>query len=177
MAVVGRIARTHGHRGQVIVNPETDAPESRFRVGSMLYLKGVEGPTPITVTAMRIQAGRPVIGLAGVDSMTEAERLAGAELRIPDAELAPLAAGTFYRHDLVGCDVVTEQGRVVGRVTGVEGPIASRYLVVGEGAGEVLVPLAEAICREIDVRRRRITISPPEGLLDVNAKGRGTSDV
>ena len=56
---------------------------------------------------MRFQQGRPVIGLDGVETMNDAEALAGAELRVPVERLAPLPAGTFYRHDLVGCEVET----------------------------------------------------------------------
>ncbi len=171
MVVVGRIARSHGRRGEVIVNPETDFPEQRFRPGSVVYLRRDGEVTPIALTSARFQGGRPVIGLQGVNSISEAEVLAGLELRVPAETLEPLQAGSYYRHDLVGCAVETGAGESVGRVSAVEGDAGSSRLVVATSGGEVLIPFAEEICPVVDVTNRRIVIDPPEGLLDVNRGG------
>jgi 16S rRNA processing protein RimM len=169
MVLVGRIARTHGHRGQVIVNPETDFPERRFAPGAVLHTRrdGVDGT--ITITASRMHQGRPVVAVQGVDTMTEAEGLAGLELRIPESSLEPLPAGAYYHHQLVGCEVVTVRGRVLGSVRAVEGGAGTARLVIGEGRGEVQIPLVDALCVTIDVAARRIVVDPPEGLVDLNA--------
>jgi len=168
MAVVGYIARAHGIRGQVIVNPETDFPEQRFRPGATVFAKVGSSVDALVVTTVRFHNGRPVIGLEGVESMNDAERLAGLELRVPVEELAVLPAGSFYRHDLVGCRVVTGRGDEVGMVEGVEGTVGGSRLVVAGARGEILIPLATEICRTIDVPGKRIVIEPPEGLLDLN---------
>ena len=118
MAVVGRIARAHGIRGQVIVNPETDFPDERFQPGAELFIERGGGVEPLTADDGRgFISGRPVIGIAGVETMNDAEALAGLELRVPVDRLAPLPAGTFYRHDLIGCRVETATGAAVGIVT------------------------------------------------------------
>lgn len=169
MAVVGRIARAHGNRGQVIVNLDTDFPEKRFRPGAELFTKRGGAVETLTVTAARFQRGRPVVGISGVDTMDAAERLAGLELRIPAERLAALPAGTFYRHDLVGCRVETGGGAPVGVVEGVEGTLEGSRLVVAGATGKILIPLVVAICTTIDVDAKRIVIDPPEGLLDLNA--------
>lgn len=169
MAVVGRIARAHGIRGQVIVNPETDFPEERFRQGSELFRRHADGSIQtMTVTSCRLQQGRPVIGLDGVDDMNAAIALAGVEFRVPVEQLTALPAGTFYRHDLVGCSVSTADGTVIGEVIEVEGSIGDSRLVVRTSRGDVLVPLVEAICTTIDPAARRIVVAPPEGLLELN---------
>ncbi len=165
MAVVGRIARAHGIKGQVIVNLETDFPDARFTPGATLFT----ARGPLTVTTVRFQNGRPVIGVRGVETMNDAEALAGLELRVPVEDLAPLPAGTFYHHDLVGCEVVTAGGVTVGTVEGVEGTFGGSRLVVAGAKGEILIPLAADICPTIDVAGKRIVIEPPEGLLDLNA--------
>ena len=169
MALVGRIARAHGIRGQVILNLDTDFPHERFYPGAELFTLRGGQVTTLTVTTVRFQNGRPVIGLAGIDTMNLAESLAGLELRIPAGQLAALPAGAFYQHDLVGCRVETSGGAEVGVVTAVEGTAGASRLVVAGAAGEVLIPLAEAICTTIDPGTRRIVIDPPEGLLDLNA--------
>jgi 16S rRNA processing protein RimM len=167
LLLVGRVARTHGNRGQVIVNLETDFPEQRFRVGEQL-LVGPAGEER-EITEVRFHQGRPVIALRGIETMNDAEALAGAELKVRASAVPALPEGTFYRHDLVGCEVRDVNGTVVGRVTGVEGSLErSRLIVVGD-RGEVQIPLVAEICIRVDTTDRRIVINPPEGLIELNA--------
>ena len=177
MVLVGRIARPHGLTGQVIVNPETDFVEQRFRVGSTLVTRGAAGEEMLTVSSCRVQGGRPVVGFEGFARIEDVERLAGLELRVPEDTLQPLETGSFYHHQLVGCRVELKDGTVVGDVERVEGGIGGSRLVVAGRAGEILVPLASAICVDIDVAAKRIRIDPPEGLLELNeARNKGLSD-
>jgi 16S rRNA processing protein RimM len=168
MALVGTVARAHGNRGQVIVNPESDFPERRFRPGAEVFVTRGGEVAPLTITSARFHRGRPILGLAGVETMTAAEGMAGLELRVPREWLERLPAGTWFHHDLVGCRVETTGGDVVGEVRAVEsGPGGSR-LVVDGARGEVLVPLAAEICVSVDVGGRRIVVDPPDGLLALN---------
>jgi len=169
MVLVGRVARSHGNRGQVIVDPATDFPEERFKQGSVLLTQRGGVIEALTVESVRFHRGRPIIGLAGVATMDAAEALAGSELRIDAEALQPLPPGLFYRHDLIGCSVETPRGESIGVVTGVEGDGAGSRLIVPSGSGgEVLIPLAEGICLEVDTARRKIVVEPPDGLLDLN---------
>jgi 16S rRNA processing protein RimM len=122
----------------------------------------------LTIDAARFHRGRPVVAFQGLSSRTEAEALAGAELRIDPAAITALGAGEYYRHELLGCRVETVDGVVVGTVGRVEpGPGVDRLVVEGE-RGEVLIPLAQDICVNIDVAAHRIVIAPPAGLLELN---------
>lgn len=168
MVLVGVVARTHGNRGEVIVNMTTDFPEQRFRPGATLFVCGADGaPAPVALTSVRFHQGRPVLGLAGVSSISEGERFAGAELRIPASEQTPLPEGVYYHNDLVGCAVVEADGSAVGTVIRVEGEMAASRLVVRGRRREMLIPLAADICK-VDVAARTIVITPPEGLLELN---------
>lgn len=172
--LVGVIARTHGNRGEVIVNPETDFPEERFYDGAQLMSRARDGRFgTLEVASMRMHQGRPVILFAGIGSMDDAELLAGTELRIAedegDTEL--LEEGEFFHRDLIGCVVVTEGGEPVGEVTAVEGDRGNTRLVVRSRRNEVLIPLASEICT-VDVANKRITVRPPEGLLELNGDWR-----
>jgi 16S rRNA processing protein RimM len=172
MVLVGFIARTHGNRGEVILKSETDFPEDRFRVGATLQGRQGTGPVEtLEVTSVRFQQGRPIVGIAGVSSISEAERLAGFELRVPESEQAPLPEDTYYHHQLIGCEVVTRAGEVVGRVSAVQGDGEATRLVVRSTRAEVLIPLVQEFC-EIDVAAKRIVINPPQGLLEVNGDWR-----
>jgi 16S rRNA processing protein RimM len=168
LILVGRVARPHGNKGQVIVNPDTDFAEDRFAVGATL-LVGEHG-TPRRIVAARFQNGRPVLNLEGIESIDAAAALANAELKVPAATLGPLPENTFYRHDLVGCAVHDTDGRLIGEVTAVEGPIEMSRLVVNAPHGEVLIPLVADICVAVDPKAKRIRVAAPEGLLELNSK-------
>jgi 16S rRNA processing protein RimM len=170
MALVGRIARPHGIRGQVIVNPDTDFPEDRFQSGAELFIERGGLVEPLKVTTARFHRERPVIGIEGVGTVDEAAALAGRELRVPVDRLAALPPDTFYRHDLIGCRVETRDARMVGLVTDVEGSMTGSRLVVEGDGGEVLIPLVAAICTVVDPAAKRILIDPPDGLIEANAK-------
>lgn len=166
LVLVGRVARAHGNKGQVIVNMDTDFPAERFRPGAVL-LVGADA-MPRAIREVRFHQGRPVLALEGIETMNDAEGLAGAELKVPAGDAAALPEGTFYHYDLIGCDVQDTLGRRVGPVTAIEGTIEMSRLVIAGARGEVLVPLVADICVDVDVARRRIIVDPPEGLLELN---------
>src|SRR5262245_15702186 len=140
MVTVGRIARAHGLRGQVIVDPDTDFPGERFQPGTELFVERNGSVDAFRIATVRFQRERPVIGFADVASIDDAQKLAGRELRVPADRLAALPGGSFYRHDLIGCVVETLAGERVGEVGGVEGTMGSSRLVVDGPRGEVLIP-------------------------------------
>lgn len=172
MVLVGFVARTHGNRGQVILKSESDFAEERFRAGARVFARIGNGPVEtLEMTSARFQQGRPIVGFIGFNTISEAERLTGAELRIPQAEQAPLPDGTYYHHQLIGCDVVTEAGEALGRVSAVQGDGQATRLVVTGPKADVMIPLAAPIC-DVDVAAKRIVVTPPEGLLEVNGEWR-----
>jgi len=166
MVTVGRIVRPHGHRGQVVVAPETDFGAERFGQGAVVYVQRAGAVEPLRVTASREQAGRWIVGFDAVPTMNDAEALRGGELRIEASAMRALDGGRFYVHDLVGCRVEDVAGRAIGTVIDVQFAPASPLLVVRRRGGEVLVPFVDAICRRVDPAARLIAIDPPGGLVD-----------
>jgi 16S rRNA processing protein RimM len=168
MVTIGRIVRPQGRKGEVVVEAETDFGSDRFQAGaSVWWLRGGRAEQ-VRITESRAVDNRWVIALEGVGSISDAEALRGLTLRVVADALHPLAAGSYYVHDLAGCRVVTTSGREIGCVDRVESRTGTPNLVVTGSAGEVFVPLAEEICRRIDVRARLIEIDPPEGLIELN---------
>jgi 16S rRNA processing protein RimM len=165
--LIGRIARTHGIRGHVIVNPETDFLEDRFQVGRALIVGPPERGQTRAILEVRVHQGRPILHLEGIETMDDAEKLAGLDVWLPAASLAPLPDGTFYRHDLVGCEIRDLRDRLLGRVAGVEGTLDRSYLVLESGP---MIPLVAHICLRVEPAARRIVVDPPAGLLEINAK-------
>ena len=175
MVLVGTVAKPHGLRGHVVVNPETDFVEERFQPGAVLWIRAGEHPEPLVVESMRVQNGRPVVAFTGYPTVDASQSLLGRQLRIPEEALQPLAEGEYYRHQLVGCRVVTEEGDLVGSVRRVDDGASGSLLTVDGASGEVLIPFASDICVSTDVDARVIVVNPPEGLLEVNVPERRTS--
>jgi len=167
LILVGVVARTHGNKGHVIVNPYSDFVDERFQIGARFEARLADGTRQsVEVTAARVHQGRPVIGLAGVETISDAERYQGAELRIEPAQQRPLPPGQYYHHQLVGCDAVDPAGTRIGRVVGVEGEMGQSRLVVAGDHRRHEIPLAEEICT-VDLAARRMVVRAPEGLLDL----------
>ena len=172
LLLVGRVARAHGNKGQVIVNPETDFPERRFRRGQVLLVGSEQATVPRAIREVRFKQGRPILALDGIVTMNDAEALAGTGLWVEAGSVEPLPDKTFYHHDLVGCAVVDRAGSPLGTVTAIDGPMERSHLVIQGPRGEVLIPLAAEIV-EVDLAARRVVVTPPAGLLELN-ETRGT---
>jgi 16S rRNA processing protein RimM len=178
LVLVGTIERPHGLRGEVVVKPLTDFADERFVPGATLATARA-GQTPDRSTSLRIDdvrwlKDRPLVLFEGIETVEAAEALRGQGLWIAASARPALEPGFFYETDLVGCRVETAggpdaPGTTVGTVQRLEGAPGASVLVVGTPQGEVLVPLADAICRVIDPAARRIVIDPPAGLLELNA--------
>jgi 16S rRNA processing protein RimM len=169
---VARIVRPQGRRGEVLAEPLTDFC-SRFQGLLRVFLETPgKGPQSIQVENVWSHKGRVVIKFSGVDSIASASRLKGRHVLIRAEERMPLPPNHYYLWELQGCRVITERhGRrvEVGTVTDIEPTGGVDVLHVATRRGEVLIPLAQAICTKIDTQARTILIDPPEDLLDLNA--------
>lgn len=167
LILVGVVARTHGNKGHVIVNPYTDFLDERFHEGARFEVGLADGTRQrMTVTAARVHQGRPVVGFEGVTTISEAERYQGAELRIHAAEQRALPEGQYYHHQLVGCEAVHTDGSRIGRVVAVEGEMGRSRLVVAGEHRRHEIPLVDEICT-VKLEARCIVVRAPEGLLEL----------
>lgn len=168
--VIGRIGKAHGIRGELNVGIRTDDPEERFAVGAVIATDPPERG-PLTVATQRFVSGqRLVLGFAEVPDRTAAEALHGTMLVIDSAELPELEDDDdFYDHELIGMRVRTDDGVEVGEVVDVvHGPGGDTLAVrAGRSRKELLIPFVRDIVPVIDRAERAMTITPPEGLLEL----------
>ena len=172
--VVGKVTKAHGLRGEVTVLPLTDNPD-RFTVGGTVHLE--DGRT-LTIEAARDTGSRLLITFDGVADRTGAEALRGALLLVPESALPELPAGTYWPHQLEGCEVVTVSGRVLGTIADVVANPANDIWVTAEPTGgELLVPAIRQVIAEVDLAARRVTVHEVPGLTapddDEGATARG----
>jgi|SRR6187402_766426 len=179
--VIAHVLRPQGRKGEVLAELLTDFPDRFTERRSVFLLKEGASPRPATVVdhwmPMGKNAGRVVLHFEGSNSIDDAEKLAGFEVGIPEADRIPLPEGDFYVSDLVGCEIVEEE-HVIGTVrdvhfpadaNGVRHPEAVPILVVERPDGdELLIPLAKAFLTRPDVANKRIEMTLPDGLLEIN---------
>jgi len=166
---IAHIVRYWGNKGEVTANVLTDFPE-RFDDVETVTLRrgGVERNAELA--AYRFHKGRILLKFAGVDSISDAEVLAGYDVIVPDGELHELPddEDVYYAFQLAECHVVTTSGDEVGTVSGiVETGGADLLAVRRSGRDEALIPFVDDICLDVDLANKRIVIDPPEGLLDL----------
>lgn len=171
---VARLTRAWGRRGELAAVPLSSHP-GRFERLAEVRLRGAEGfpggGPALKVERVRRHGARLIFKFHGVESIGEAEPLRGAEVCIPPGERWPPPPGEWYVSDLIGCEVVDRAtGERLGHVTAwLDIGGVGTLEVTGEAGPELLVPFAAAICCEIDLEARRITVQLPEGLKELNA--------
>jgi 16S rRNA processing protein RimM len=173
--VVGLIGKAHGVRGEVSVELRTDEPDRRFVDGAVLGTRtprgdapsGPDRPAVLTVGSSRWHQSRLLVTFAEAGDRTAAEALRGLTLvaDVDDAE-TPTDPDEFYDHQLVGCEVVTSDGRRVGEVAGVIHGGGQDLLSVRSADGdEALVPFVSALVPVVDLSARRVEVVDRPGLL------------
>jgi 16S rRNA processing protein RimM len=166
--VIARVVKARGIRGEVACDLETDFPE-RFAALRQVTLWMPDGERlRLNLEEHWFHKGRVILKFEGYDTMTAAEGLVGGRLVISESDAIRLEDDRFYEYDIVGAEVATGEGRQVGRVVRLMRTGGTDLLVVeGQDGREHLVPFVDDICTEVDVAARRITINPPEGLLEL----------
>ena len=165
---VGRILRERGRIGELTAEIYSSQPGRAEKLKDVvLRLGGRERPSE--VENLWHHNGRPVFKFFGIDSISEAQIWRGADVLAPERERAKPEPGEYSYADLIGCAIVTFGSEaLLGIVRGVEEYGGRPVLRVEKpGGGEMLVPFAGAICREIDVARKIIRADLPEGLADL----------
>jgi 16S rRNA processing protein RimM len=172
LMIVGRLRNAHGIRGDLIVEPLTDAPAEVFSAGRRVFAGTVAGdPAPgdvqLTVETARAQGnGSLIVHFASIGDRTEAERWRGRYVLAPTSELQPPAEGEVYVHELAGMSVELASGATLGQVREVYELPQGLALDVEYGDTTVVIPFASEFVRRVDRDARRIVVHLPDGFLD-----------
>lgn len=164
--MIGRVVKSHGIRGEVVVELTTDEPEIRFALGEILHGKQGKKEHELTIKSTRMHQGRMLIKFEEIPDRTQADSLRGTKFWAAPLENDEGEEG-FYDHELEGLKII-HNGEEVGVVTGVmHGPAGEILEVLLNDKKEALIPFVHAIVPEVDLGAGTATITPPEGLLDL----------
>jgi 16S rRNA processing protein RimM len=168
---VAVLGRPRGNRGELTATSLSSKPERFARLKDVRVVGESLAPEGLSYHVDEVweHAGALVFKFQGIDSITDAEKLRGAEVRVPRAERVELEPGEYFHSDLIGCEVRERvSGRVVGRVTDFQEYGGPPLLEVD--GGRVLIPFVKAICTDIRPHEKLILADLPEGLEELTQK-------
>ena len=168
LVAVGRILRERGRIGELTAEIYSTQPGRAEKLKHVVLSRaGLQ--RPVQVEQLWYHNGRPVFKFLGIDSISDAQIWRGADLLAAESERARPDEGEYSHADLIGCEVrASATGEPLGVVRGIEDYGSQILLTVEKTAGgEMLIPFANAICREIDAAAKVIRVELPEGLADL----------
>lgn len=167
---VGKLVNTHGIRGEIKVLSRTDFPEVRFAPGSKLLIVPEDGSPKfeVTVESSRDHKGVYIVRLKGYTNINQIEKYKGSLIKVPGEDLVELPENEYYFHQIVGCEVYSDDNdsQPIGTITEILQPGANDVWVVKPAKGsEILIPVINDVVLNVDIEAKRITVHLMEGLL------------
>ncbi len=162
--LIGEVVRTQGIKGKLKVRPLAD-PDILITAKGVFLGSDELHSVYYKVTASQLHKGSILLGLEGVETMSRAEELVGSDVFAETKALEGLPDGEYYWFQIIGLDVVTEEGRLLGKVEEILPTKSNDVYVVRDGSREYLIPAIAEVVKDIDVSGGRIVISPMKGLL------------
>jgi len=164
LLAVGKILKTQGLRGKVKVSAYTEDP-GLFSGKARFYLQRQGQTIPLEIQAVQIQKGSVVLRFVGKDTIDAVHDLVGETIFIDTKDLPEPDENEYYWFQLMGMEVMTENGERVGVIQEIF-PTGGNDVYVVRGAGrEILIPATREVIQGVDIKARRMIIRPIEGLL------------
>ena len=169
---VGKVTKAHSIRGEIKVHPFSGSPETMLQYAELFLAAeaeedGVAPPVAYQVERIRVQKKAVLLQLKGCNDRNAAEKLIGLQVSVHEDALPKPEPDEFYLRDLEGRLVRTEEGRIVGRISGFLANSAQDILRVTAENEEYLIPLVPEFL--LAVAEDEVTVSLPPGLLEINS--------
>lgn len=166
--IIGRIRRSHGVLGVLVVEPMTTSPETVFTPGRELIAGTTKGDPATPEQLLRIEMAEPFQGgfriqFSGIADRNEADRWRNRYVLLSLAALPEPDENQIFLYDLVGLTVEGQGGDVIGRVEAYYELPHDAMIEVARPGGSVMIPYR--FVSSVDLEAKRLVIDPPEGLL------------
>ena len=163
---VGVISSPHGVHGDVKVYPTTDSAK-RFEELSEVIIKTKTGDINTKIEKVRYFNNLAIVKFNCFSTPEEARKFIGADIFIDRKFAQPLEEGEYYIADLIGCRVVSDEGKELGTLKDVLQTGANDvYIVEDENKKELLFPVIKECIKQVDIENSIITVHIMKGLLD-----------
>lgn len=162
---IGQIVNTFGIKGFVKVKPFTDDMERFEELKSVLVVKNKE-LLEMQIEEVKYQQTVVLLKLKGIEDINMAEKLKGCYLKIQRKDARQLPKDTYFIADLIGLDVYTEDGKLLGKVADIYNNKSNDVYVVKDELGkQILLPGIKEVMKQIDIEHEKIIVHLLEGLI------------
>ena len=162
---VGQIVNTFGIKGEVKVVPFTDDIK-RFDELKNVYVKTKKESKQYKVENVKYHKNMVLIKLEGINNVESAEILRNAFLEIDRKDAVPLEEGTYFIADLIGLEVYTEEGKLLGKVDDIYNTGSNDIYVVKDELGkQILLPGIKEVIKEVLLEQEKIIVHLIPGLI------------
>jgi 16S rRNA processing protein RimM len=160
--VIGYLRRPHGIRGEIIMDLHTDFPE-RIKSGRKVLIG--EKRQPLTLDTVRVHNNGLLVSFLGVDTPEDAGKYRNQWVHVKASDVPPLPEGKHYKYELIGLDVVDENGNPLGKLVEILETGANDVYVVRDDTGkEILLPAIPSVILNLDMDHRLLRVHLLEGL-------------
>ena len=167
--LVGRLRRAHGLKGEVTIFPLTDRPDDVLAAGRQIWVVDVAGDVlagPVEIERSRGYHREWLVKFRGADSRDALEPWRNSFIAVPAVELPAPEGDEVYLHELAGFGVRREDGTALGVVSSLYELPNGLMIEVQGPRREFLLPYKKEFVLEVDRPARRLTVRPPEGLIE-----------
>lgn len=169
--VVGRLHKPHGLKGEVQMGVMTDFPE-RLKPGVKVFVG--EGHEEMEIQSLRDHGGGLLVRFAGTEGREDVEGLRNKMVYVRADDRPKLPEGEYYQHEIIGLDVVSDEGQVLGALVEILETGANNVYVVRDKTGnELLLPAIDEVVLGIDLRKGRIRVHVLDGLRGMGKSTKG----
>lgn len=163
---VGKIANTHGLKGELRVLAATDFPQERFKKGSVLYLDVDGKKMELEVSTYRPHKQFHLVTFKGLENINLVEKYKGLKLYVHAEHVHDLSENEYYYHEIIGCEAIVD-GEAIGVIDDIfETGANDVWVIKRPGKPDALIPYIESVVTEIDVVAKRVVLQPIPGMLE-----------
>jgi 16S rRNA processing protein RimM len=165
MYAVGKVLKPQGIKGEIKVKSISPNPE-RFKTLKKIFIEK-ENLETYSIESVRISNKFVFLKLLGINNREDSEPLRGCDILIEKSDLIDLLPDEYFIHDLIGCQVKTDSGLILGKLIEVSQYNDNDVYVVKNDVGkELLIPATKEVIKQVDINNKLIFIHLLEGLLD-----------
>ena len=158
--------KPHGLKGQVTIALDPEAPENLAEVQNV-FIEVKDRLLPFFIESISLKGNKAFLKLEEVDSQEEAQSISKSSIYLPKSSRPKSGRGEYYDDEVIGFEVLDTDLGVIGKVAEIVVAGPNKLLSVTHQEREVLIPLNSPFIEGLNKSRKKITVTLPEGFLDI----------